>query len=67
MNNLVVFIYGIGFACVTGAAFAFMWKSMSIVQDELKKPKRNRHPEMQDVNDGEELLVFKKLEDPDDK
>ena len=67
MNNLVVFIYGIGFACVTGAAFAFMWKSMSIVQDELKKPKRNRHPEMQDVNDGDELLVFRQLEDPDDK
>ena len=62
MNNL-----GIGFACVTGAAFAFMWKSMSIVQDELKKPKRNRHPEMEEVNDGDELLVFKGLEDPDDK
>ena len=44
-----------------------MWKSMSIVQDELKKPKRNRHPEMEEVNDGDELLVFKGLEDPDDK
>ena len=67
MNNLVVFIYGIGFACVTGAAFAFMWKSMSIVQDELKKSKRNRHREMEEVNDGDELLVFKGLEEPDDK
>ncbi len=67
MNDIVVFIYGIGFACVTGAAFAFMWKSMSIVQDELKKSKRNRHPEMEEVNDGDELLVFKGLEDPDDK
>ena len=35
--------------------------------DELKKPKRNRHPEMEEVNDGDELLVFKGLEDPDDK
>tara|TARA_B100000212_G_scaffold302976_1_gene249528 strand:- start:138 stop:335 length:198 start_codon:yes stop_codon:yes gene_type:complete len=59
MNDLVVFIYGIGFACVTGAAFAFMWKSMSIVQDELKKPQRNVHPEMKDVRSGDELLVFK--------
>ena len=59
MNDLVVFIYGIGFACVTGAAFAFMWKSMSIVQDELKKPRRPVHPEMKEVQDGDELLVFK--------
>mgnify|MGYP001274567237 FL=1 len=59
MNDLVVFIYGIGFACVTGAAFAFMWKSMSIVQDELRKPQREVHPEMKDVRSGDELLVFK--------
>ena len=59
MSDLLVFIYGIGFACVTGAAFAFMWKSMSIVQDELKKPQRNVHPEMKDVRSGDELLVFK--------
>ena len=63
MNDLVVFIYGIGFACVTGAAFAFMWKSMSIVQDELKKPQRNVHPEMKDVRSGDELLVFKAKDD----
>ena len=67
MNDLVVFIYGIGFACVTGAAFAFMWKSMSIVQDELRKPVRKRHPEMEEVKEGDELLVFRQLEDPDDK
>ena len=67
MNDLVVFIYGIGFACVTGAAFAFMWKSMSIVQDELKKPERKRHPEMEEVKEGDKLLVFRQLEDPDDK
>ena len=59
MSDLLVFIYGIGFACVTGAAFAFMWKSMSIVQDELRKPQREVHPEMKDVQSGDELLVFK--------
>ena len=59
MNDLIVFIYGLGFACVTGAAFAFMWKSMSIVQDELRKPQREVHPEMKDVRSGDELLVFK--------
>ena len=63
MNNLVVFIYGIGFAATAGAAFAFMWKSMSMVQDELKRPERNVHPEMKDVQNGDELLVFKVTDD----
>ena len=46
-----------------------MWRlSGSVLADMDKQPRRKtRHPEMQDVNDGEELLVFKKLEDPDDK
>ena len=63
MNDLIVFIYGIGFALTAGAAFAFMWKSMSMVQDELKRPERNVHPEMKDVQNGDELLVFKVTDD----
>ena len=63
MNDLVVFIYAIGFACVTGAAFAFMWKSMSMVQDEMNKPVRKKHPEMEDVKEGESLLVFRMEDD----
>ena len=60
MNDVTVFIFGIGFAATVGATFAFMWKSMSIVQDELKKPTRKpRHPEMEDVENGDELLVFR--------
>ena len=37
------------------------WKAM----DEYNKPKR-RHPEMEEVKEGDELLVvnFKKLQDP---
>ena len=66
MNDLVVFIYGIGFACVTGAAFAFMWKSMDRLFDELDRPiRREIHPEMKDVKSGEELLVFK-IQDEED-
>ena len=38
----------------------------SLLED-IKKPTRKRHPEMRDVDDGDELLVFKGLEDPDDK
>ena len=59
MNDVTVFIFGIGFALTAGAAFAFMWKSMSMVQEELRKPQRNVHPEMKEVQNGEELLVFK--------
>ena len=64
MNDVTIFIFGIGFALTAGAAFAFMWKSMSMVQEELRKPQRNVHPEMKDVQSGDELLVFK-AEDED--
>ena len=63
MNDLTIFIFGISFAAIVGATFAFMWKSMSIVQEELRKPQRNVHPEMRDVENGEELLVFKSKDD----
>ena len=63
MNDLTIFIFGISFAAIVGATFAFMWKSMSIVQEELRKPQRNVHPEMRDVENGEELLVFKSEDD----
>jgi|TARA_R100000742_G_C4239544_1_gene59483 hypothetical protein len=63
MNDVTVFIFGIGFALTAGAAFAFMWKSMSMVQEELRKPQRNVHPEMKEVQNGEELLVFKVKDD----
>ncbi len=59
MNDVTVFIFGIGFALTAGAAFAFMWKSMSMMQEELRKPQRKVHPEMKDVQSGDELLVFK--------
>ena len=55
------------FAATASATFAFMWRMTGALLEDVKKPKRNRHPEMQDVSDGEELLVFKELEDPEDK
>ena len=68
MSDVLVAIYLFFFVAVFGATFAFMWRlSGSVLADMDKQPRRTRHPEMQDVNDGEELLVFKKLEDPDDK
>ena len=69
MSDILVAIYLFFFVAVFGATFAFMWRlSGSILADMDKQPRRKtRHPEMKDVQDGEELLVFKRLEDPDDK
>ena len=61
MNDITIFVYFICFAAVLGASFAFMWRSMSSVLMTLDtKPKSsyNIHPEMKDVEDGDELIVF---------
>ena len=62
MNDVTVFIFGIGFALTAGAAFAFMWRSMGYVFKEMDKyvdrSRKPVHPEMKDVQSGDELLVF---------
>ena len=64
MNNLELVIFGLLFAGTAGAAFAFMWKSMSMIREEPRR--RNRiHPEMENVKSGEELLVFNAERDDD--
>ena len=67
MNDVTIFIFGLSFAAVVGATFAFMWKMTGAVLEDVKKPPKIVHPEMKEVQDGDELLVFKGLEDPDDK
>ena len=67
MNDITIFIFGIMFAATASATFAFMWRMTGSLLEDIKKPTRKRHPEMRDVSDGDELLVFKGLEDPDDK
>ncbi|AGG54254.1 hypothetical protein CYXG_00190 [Synechococcus phage S-SSM4] len=61
MNDFTIFIYFICFAAVAGATFAFMFKTMTATFEEFNKPpiKRPRHPEMEDVKNGDELLVFR--------
>ena len=67
MNDVTIFIFGLSFASVVGATFAFMWKMTGAVLEDVKKPPKIVHPEMKEVQDGDELLVFKGLEDSDDK
>tara|TARA_Y100001970_G_C14020818_1_gene743420 strand:+ start:347 stop:568 length:222 start_codon:yes stop_codon:yes gene_type:complete len=64
VNNIELVIFGLLFAGTAGAAFAFMWKSMSMLREEPRR--RNRiHPEMENVKSGEELLVFNAETDDD--
>ena len=58
MNDVTIFIFGIMFASITGATFAFMWKMTGSVLEDVKKPRKIVHPEMKDVQSGDELLVF---------
>ena len=59
MNDVTIFIFGIMFSSITGATFAFMWKMTGAVLEDVKKPRKRVHPEMKEVQDGDELLVFK--------
>ena len=64
VNNVEWVVFGLCFAATAGAAFAFMWKSMSMLREEPRR--RNRiHPEMENVKSGEELLVFNAERDDD--
>ena len=67
MNDLTIFIFGIGFALTAGASFAFMWRSMGYVFKQMDKyvdkPRKPVHPEMRNVENGEELLVFELKDD----
>ena len=42
-----------------------MWRMMTITLNEVRNPYRNIHPELKDVEPGEELLVFKVEEKED--
>ena len=69
MNDLRFFIYFLCFAAVAGATFAYMYAMMtSTLRDfNRQQERRNVHPEMSDVQSGEELLVFKGQDEEDDE
>tara|TARA_A100000171_G_scaffold12468_1_gene10331 strand:+ start:70 stop:300 length:231 start_codon:yes stop_codon:yes gene_type:complete len=67
MNDITVFIYLTFFVAIFGMTFAFMFKMMGSTLNDFNKPmKRNVHPEMSDVQSGEELLVFKGQDEDED-
>ena len=46
--------------------FAFMYVMMRTTINEINKPRSNVHPEMEEVQSGDELLVFTINEDDED-
>ena len=67
MNEITIVLYLIMFAVVVGMTFAFMYTTMKATLNEFNKPSRNVHPEMKDVKNGEELLIFSVDDEDDDE
>ena len=55
MNHYVVFVYGVCFALIGGAAFAMMWANIMSL-DIKPKPVRPKHPEAPEA--GEEVMYI---------
>ena len=67
MNDTLIFIYLIFFVMLFASTFAFMFKMMGSTLNDMNKPmKRNVHPEMTDVQTGDELLVFNGFDDDEE-
>ena len=66
MNDTTVLLYLLLFTIVLGMTFAFMYGMMRTTINEFNRPRRNVHPEMEDVKSGDELLVFSMDDDDDD-
>ena len=66
MNDITVLLYLLLFTIVLGMTFAFMYGMMRTTINEFNRPRRNVHPEMEDVKSGDELLVFSMDDDDDD-
>ena len=73
MNDFAFLLYFVLFSATAGATFAFMWKVMSSTLESVNKPpppKRDvLHPEMRDIKNVEQLLVFRPepTDDEDDE
>ena len=66
MNDISVLIYFSLFTVVVGMTFTYMYVMMKSTINEINKPRSNVHPEMEEVQSGDELLVFTINEDDED-
>ncbi len=54
MNPILPLIYFIFFALIAGGASAMMWSNIRSINDEMRTPRKPRHPEA--PKEGDELL-----------
>ena len=54
MNPILPLIYFIFFALIAGGAFAMMWSNIRSINEEMRTPRKPRHPEAPKV--GEEVM-----------
>tara|TARA_Y100001970_G_scaffold165492_1_gene202297 strand:- start:27 stop:380 length:354 start_codon:yes stop_codon:yes gene_type:complete len=57
MSLLLSLIFTAIMLCLTGAAFALIFKNLSDINKLERKPRR--HPELEELKEGDELLVVK--------
>ena len=58
MVNLLSLIFIAIMLCLTGAAFALIFRNLSDINKLQSKPRR-RHPELEEIKEVDELLVVK--------
>ena len=65
MNHYLIFVYGVCFALIGGAAFAMMWANIMSLDMKPQPPTKPKHPEAPEA--GEEVMYVdlsrQKLED----
>ena len=65
MNHYLVFVYGVCFALIGGAAFAMVWANIMSLDMKPQPPAKPKHPEAPEP--GEEVMYVdlskEKLED----
>ena len=54
MNILFSLIYFTLFALIAGSGFAMMWGNIQSINEEMRRPKKPKHPEA--PKEGDELL-----------
>ncbi len=54
MNILLPILYFTIFALIAGGAFAMMWSNIRSINEEMRTPRKPRHPEA--PKEGDELL-----------
>ena len=54
MNHYLIFVYGVCFALIGGAAFAMMWANIMSLDMKPQPPIKPKHPEAPEA--GEEVM-----------